>query len=412
MTIRELPNLMQVRTFVRVAEHGSVSRASVVLFRAQSVITRAIADLEDRLGILLFERRANGMHLTDQGRTILPRAQRVVAELEAVPSLVVEGNCSTVEPLYLFKTRRLQLFTKLCETHHMQTVANLLGLSQPAVSSGLKVLEDGIGQRLFERTPRGLEPTRIASVIRFPIRRALNELRHLDGDIAAMRGTLQGTVRIGALPIGRSRILPEAIARVTAVHPNIRIDTSESVFDQLASDLRAGDLDFIFGALRTSEYATDLEGEELLTEDQILVARSDHPLLQAPVTLEGLRQARLVLPGVGSPTRSMIDACFVSAGLPAPIPVVESASMSIVRGLLLCSDMVATVNRHQLDRDIESGELSILPWPLHNTTRDIGLTVRRSNLPAPAALALMESIRSICRELAKASSNQTTDAEY
>lgn len=400
MTNRDLPNLMQVRTFVRVAEHGSVSKASSVLYRAQSVLTRAISDLEERLDVALFERRANGMSLTDQGRSILPRAQRVVAELEAVPSLVNGG--SAVEPLYLFKTRRLQLFTKLCETHHMQTVANLLGLSQPAVSAGLKAIEDGIGQRLFERTPRGLEPTRLASVIRFPIRRALNELRHLDGDVAAMRGTLQGTVRVGALPIGRSRILPEAFSRVTAAHPQIRIDTNESAFDQLATDLRAGDLDFIFGALRTPEYATDLVGEVLLTEDQVLIARSDHSLLQAPVTLEGLRQARLVLPGTGSPTRSMIDASFVDAGMPAPRPVVESASMSIVRSLLLCSDMVAIVNRHQLDRDIHSGELSIVPWPLPRTTRDIGLTIRSSNLPAPAALALMESIRTICLEVSAA----------
>lgn len=37
----ELPNLMQVRAFIRVAELGSVSRATEVLFRAQSVVTRA-----------------------------------------------------------------------------------------------------------------------------------------------------------------------------------------------------------------------------------------------------------------------------------------------------------------------------------------------------------------------------------
>jgi len=53
---RDLPNLMQVRAFVRVADEGSVSRASAILYRAQSVVTRAIADLEKRLDVPLFER--------------------------------------------------------------------------------------------------------------------------------------------------------------------------------------------------------------------------------------------------------------------------------------------------------------------------------------------------------------------
>ena len=84
----------------------------------------------------------------------------------------------------------------------MQTVASLLGLSQPAVSSTIKVLESGCGQTLFERTPRGLQPTRASHEILFPIRRALNELRHIETDITAMRGTLQGVVQVGALPLG------------------------------------------------------------------------------------------------------------------------------------------------------------------------------------------------------------------
>ncbi|WP_163438322.1 helix-turn-helix domain-containing protein, partial [Escherichia coli] len=72
----ELPNLMQVRAFIRVAELGSVSRATEVLFRAQSVVTRAIAELEARFAVPLFERHANGMRLTDYGECLLPRAQR------------------------------------------------------------------------------------------------------------------------------------------------------------------------------------------------------------------------------------------------------------------------------------------------------------------------------------------------
>jgi LysR family transcriptional regulator of gallate degradation len=394
----ELPSLMHVRAFVRVADHGSVSKASVALYRAQSVVTRSISELEARLDVALFERHANGMRLTDYGERLLPRARRVLAELESVPRLLSSGDKRAVEPLYLFQARRLQVFVKLCETHHMQTVASLLGLSQPAISSTIKVMENGCGQTLFERTPRGLQPTRASHEILFPIRRALNELRHIETDITALRGALQGVVHVGALPLGRTRILPEAIVRMVAEHPEIQVITNESPFDLLATELRAGDVDFIFGALRSEAYASDLTGEALLTEDMVVLARRDHPLYSKTALHDELSSAQWVLPRAGSPARKMLDECFTRFGIAPPRPVVESADMAIIRGLLLRSDMLAAVSAHQLEQEIASGELCILPLELKQTTRAIGLTYRNGCLHSPVAQAMMEMIRRVIRE--------------
>ena len=407
METSELPSLMHVRAFVRVADHGSVSKASVALYRAQSVVTRSISELEARLDVALFERHANGMRLTDYGERLLPRARRVLAELESVPRLLSSGDKRAIEPLYLFQARRLQVFVKLCETHHMQTVASLLGLSQPAISSTIKVMENGCGQTLFERTPRGLQPTRASHEILFPIRRALNELRHIETDITALRGALQGVVHVGALPLGRTRILPEAIVRMVAEYPEIQVITNESPFDLLATELRAGDVDFIFGALRSEAYASDLTGEALLTEDMVVLARRDHPLYSKTALHDELSSAQWVLPRAGSPARKMLDECFTRFGIAPPRPVVESADMAIIRGLLLRSDMLAAVSAHQLEQEIASGELCILPLELKQTTRAIGLTYRNGCLHSPVAQALMEMIRRVIREQALVRDSQS-----
>jgi LysR family transcriptional regulator of gallate degradation len=406
MEFTELPSLMHVRAFVRVADHGSVSKASVALFRAQSVVTRSISELEARLDVPLFERHANGMRLTDFGERLLPRARRVLAELDSVPRLLDGADKRLVEPLYLFQARRLQVFVKLCETRHMQTVASLLGLSQPAISSTIKVMESGCGQPLFERTPRGLLPTRASYDILFAIRRALNELRHIDTDITALRGNLQGVVQVGALPLGRTRILPEAIVRLMAEHPGVQVITNESPFDLLATELRAGDVDFVFGALRPEAYASDLVGEALLGEDMVVLARRDHPLCLKAVLHDELGAARWVLPRAGSPARKMLDECFTRFGIAPPRPVVESGDMAIIRGLLLRSDMLAAVSAHQLEQEIASGELCILPLELNQTTRAIGLTYRSGCLHSPVALALMDVIRRVICEQADTSSQR------
>ncbi|HFL2185926.1 TPA: LysR family transcriptional regulator [Pseudomonas putida] len=399
METRELPGLMHVRAFVRVAELGSVSKASSALYRAQSVVTRSISELEARLNAPLFERHTNGMRLTGYGERVLPRARRVLEELGTVPRLLAPADKQPVEPLYLFQVKRLQIFVSLCETHHMQTVANLMGLTQPAISSTLKVMESGCGQTLFERTPRGLQPTRTSHEILFPIRRALNELRHMETDISALHGQLQGVVHVGALPLGRTRILPAAIVRLMAAHPHIQVITNESPFDLLATELRAGDVDFIFGALRSAAYASDLTGEKLMSEEMVLVARQHHPLAKS-LNYSALSTAKWVLPRAGSPARQMLDGCFTALGMASPHPVVESADMAIIRGLLLRSDMIAAVSAHQLEQEIASGELCVLPVELKQTSRAIGLTYRNGCLHSPVAQALMDMIRAVTGEQA------------
>ncbi len=395
MSSSELPHLMQIRAFVRVAEHGSVSKAAEVLLRAQSVVTRSIRDLELRLDNPLFERHASGMLLTPFGKCILARARRVLLELEGIPALLGHPSHPFHEPLYLLNTRRLEVFVKLCETQHMQTVANAFQLTQPAISAALKVLEGGTGKILFERTARGLMPTRASNDILYPIRRALNELRHLDADIAALKGSLQGVVRVGALPLGRTRILPEAIVRLLAEHPGVQVSTNESPFNLLALELRAGDLDFVFGALRPSDYASDLHGEELLTEEMVILVRRGHPLLSREVTTQDLVQARWILPRANSPARRLLDAHFQQLGDAAPIPMVETGDLAIIRGLLMRSDMLAVVSEHQLEHEIASGEFQQLPVPLGDTGRPIGLIYRTNGLPSPTAEALIEHIRAV-----------------
>ncbi|MGH8415838.1 MAG: LysR family transcriptional regulator [Pseudomonas sp.] len=396
MANSELVHLMQVRAFIRIAEHGSVSRASEALLRAQSVVTRSIRDLEASLGVPLFERHASGMLLTPYGKAILPRTRRVLAELESIPALL--GHAPH-EPLYLLHTRRLQIFVKLCETQHMQTVARSFDLTQPAISAALKVLEDGAGKILFERTARGLQPTRAAHEVLYPVRRALNELRHIRADVALIKGSLQGLVTVGALPLGRTRILPEAIVRLLADHPGVRVATNESPFNLLALELRAGDVDFVLGALRSPDYASDLQGEKLLTEQMVILGRRGHPWLNRDVTREDLSAVKWVMPRADTPARLLLETQFSRMGRTPPEPVVETGDMAIIRGLLMRSDMLAIVSEHQLEYEMASGELQRLSLQLQDTHRPIGLIYRTTGLHSPAAQALIEKIREVAREV-------------
>ena len=74
--------LRQIRHFIAVAETGSISAAAQAVFISQSTLTLAIQQLEEDIGVRLFERHAKGMTLTHQGHQFLRQSHLILATVD------------------------------------------------------------------------------------------------------------------------------------------------------------------------------------------------------------------------------------------------------------------------------------------------------------------------------------------
>jgi DNA-binding transcriptional LysR family regulator len=74
--------LRQIRHFIAVAETGSISAAAQTAFISQSTLTLAIQQLEEEIGVSLFNRHAKGMTLTHQGHQFLRQAHLILATVD------------------------------------------------------------------------------------------------------------------------------------------------------------------------------------------------------------------------------------------------------------------------------------------------------------------------------------------
>ena len=397
-------NLRHLRALSAVASAGSIAAAADQLYRVPSAVTRSISELEDALGKQLFDRHARGMTLTGYGELVHVRAQRIEGEFqEARDQLAARGNIAPKVDIHslfaaMLNGRRLAVIASLAEKRSMSSVAHEFGISQPAISAALKDLEVGLGTVLFERTARGLVPSGAGEIVAFFFKRVLAELRHIGPDLAASEGMLQGSVNVGALPLGRTQILPQAIAAMLAAHPRLHVATFESPYEALAASLRSGDIDFILGALRPAEEAKELQQQPLFQDRISVIARAGHPLAHVqPLDFRALREASWVLSRHGSPSRELLEHFFSDARQTPPVPAVETGDLAVVRGLLLESDMLTALSAHQLRHEINEGSLVVLDFPLAATKRQIGLTQRLGALPSPGARALMAAIEEVVR---------------
>jgi DNA-binding transcriptional LysR family regulator len=89
-------SLRQIRYFVAVAEHGSVSATAQAISISQSAITETIQDLEADLGFRLLERHARGVELTLKGHQFLRHARKILADVQdarrALRGEITEGG--------------------------------------------------------------------------------------------------------------------------------------------------------------------------------------------------------------------------------------------------------------------------------------------------------------------------------
>ncbi|PKQ15051.1 MAG: LysR family transcriptional regulator [Actinobacteria bacterium HGW-Actinobacteria-7] len=82
-------NVSQLRTFVTVVEAGSFSEAARALGISQPAVTMQVQSLESDVGATLLDRRYRRVDLTEAGRTLLPHARRVLAQIDSAKEEIV-----------------------------------------------------------------------------------------------------------------------------------------------------------------------------------------------------------------------------------------------------------------------------------------------------------------------------------
>lgn len=374
-------NLRHLRAVAAIVRLGTISAAAQTVSISQPAITQGLAKLEAQFGVPLFDRQPEGMQPTEAALLLAPRIECALSHVGS-PRVTMA---------------QLRALLALAEAGSYARASALTDLAQPTLHRALGDLAIALRRTLVERRGKGISFTDSGRRTIRAFRLARAELLAGLAEIEALVGREVGRVAIGAMPLSRARVLPEAVGAFYRLNPDARIAISEGSFAELIEPLRDGDLDVIVGALRFPPPGDDVEQTPLFLDRPAIIGRTGHPLAgQVPTMAELARYPWIVSPQ-GTPLHGQWRAMFEQADVPLPVVPIECGSVIAVRQLLITSDFLTMLSPDQVALELSARILMRVADAPLGLTRTIGMTTRAGWRPTPLQTAFLEQLQLAAR---------------
>jgi DNA-binding transcriptional LysR family regulator len=297
------------------------------------------------------------------------------------------------------KMRQILLLVALDEHRNVHRAAASLAMTQPAATRLLGDLERLLGQRLFERSARGVLPNAYGESLIRHSRMMLATLDHARDDINAISAGTTGKTSIGALLVAAPSLVPRGVARFKQRHPNHTVLVREGTAATLVPALRRGELDLVVGRASSDVASEGLRFEAFYDEPMCVVARVGHPLgKRRTLKLAALSQEQWILPTPEAAYRRRLDAAFRQVGVEPPRQIVESLSILTNRMLVQETDMLAVMPSKVAQHYVNLGLIAILPVKLPPPSGPVGVITLLGRPLTPAATDLIQTLGEVARQ--------------
>jgi DNA-binding transcriptional LysR family regulator len=274
----------------------------------------------------------------------------------------------------------------------IRKAATALHIVSSALNRRILDLEQELGAPLFERLPRGVRPTAAGELYLEYVRRSIRELEHVGAQIEGLRRLLRGRVRLAVAESVTGHMLPTAISRFQAQHPNVAfdvwIDGPKALTDALATD--TADLILTHDPLERPQVSVLAS----VHQPFCAVVASNHPLAgRTSLRLRDCVAYPIALPDTTLAARTLIDRALIRASFKLE-PALVSNSVELTKTFARQSQGVCF--QFRIAGKADEGDMRTIPLSDPGFAQaTLALATRRHRvLPVAAAAfaALLEEV--------------------
>ena len=232
--------------------------------------------------------------------------------------------------------RLLEIFATMMRSTTTVEAAEALGISQPAVSAGLKQLEAQLAIVLFERTARRMTPTAEAHALFAEIRPMFSMLQGFTKTARDIRQGLRGRLRIIATPPVGHTLAPHALKRFLHERPGVSVSFDVRRLEHVVEAVHSGSADL--GVAITMDRYPSLTTEVLHETRMVALVPADSPLAAtAQITARDVVGHAFIGLDADSRLGSLLRAAFLQDGIgylpPIEVRYVSTAAELANHGL-------------------------------------------------------------------------------
>jgi len=280
--------------------------------------------------------------------------------------------------------RQLQIFDAAARALSFSRAAEVLHLTQPAVSMQIRQLEHFAGVPLFERTGRRLHLTGAGEELVLHARAVLRALENADEAFAALKGLRGGRVRLAVVSTAKY-FAPRLIARFAQAHPGVQVRLQVDNRDAVVRTLAANDVDVALMGRPPGEL--DLVAAPFADHPHVIIAPPDHPLARRRrVDIDAFAAEVFLVRETGSGTRTAMERFFQERGVPLRVgmemPSNETIKQAVIAGLWL-----SFISLHTIVLELAAGALAVVNAPGLPVVRQWYVLHRTEKRLSPAAEA-------------------------
>lgn len=286
----------------------------------------------------------------------------------------------------------LRLFAAVARTGSFSRAADLLHISQPAISKGVRDFELQIGCRLLDRTPKGVRPTREGAALARHAETLFAAERAAEDELQALRNLDSGSLRIGASTTIATYMIPEYLGVFHRAFPGIDLHVVSANTSDIAALMLGHEIEIalVEGPVEDE----NLTSTAWRTDIMALIASPDHRFAAtaAPIDIRRLNDEILIVREPGSGTREVV-AQALAAHRVEPQRTLEIGSTEAIKQAVASGVGVAIVSIATIDDQVKLGKLRVIPIKGVHIERTLWQLKSPGRLDVPAAVAFEGIIR-------------------
>lgn len=281
--------------------------------------------------------------------------------------------------------RQLETFAEVARQLSFTKAAEVLHLTQPAVSIQIKQIAETIGLPLFEQTGREITLSSAGEELLMTVRELDDVWNRFESSIDDLKGFKRGKLRV-ALVTTAKHFLPRMLGAFYQRYPDIDIELEIANREKIVQRLNANQDDLYVMSYPPDEL--DIVSHPFLDNEYVLLAPATHWAVGKTIRLEALAGEPFLLREPGSGSRHVIDVHLQATGIALKVRL-SLASNEAIRDLVASGMGLTVLSRQALGAHPEQLGLVILDvegFPLRSMWSVVHLRSKVLSLPAKAFL--------------------------